>query len=34
VAGDLDALQQLEQDVPDLVILDLGLRFVGGLSVQ
>jgi CheY-like chemotaxis protein len=30
----LDALRQIEQRPPDLVVLDLNLPFLGGLSVQ
>jgi len=34
-AGDgLDALRRLEERIPDLVVLDLGLPMLGGLSVQ
>jgi DNA-binding response OmpR family regulator len=34
-AGDgLEALRRLEERVPDLVLLDLGLPMLGGLSVQ
>lgn len=34
-AGDgLNALRHLEERIPDLVVLDLGLPMLGGLSVQ
>jgi CheY-like chemotaxis protein len=34
VADGLDALQRIEEELPDLVILDLALLRVGGRSVQ